>query len=370
MQIKVFSLFAFLAVASLLRANNTPVVQETNFHAFACSGCEIPPPDNFHVEEIGSTWVNLAWDAGDLLKHRVRIYRSSDNFLLNTTIVPGGITNVVIAIPVSTECYAKINTICEDDSNSTLEAQCPPFMAVILELVVNGYNPTANSPYCTISSSGGTCNFPSAAVYPFWVKKDGVGLRRFGVELTFVNNPPQAPQILYIMHLRNDNTGETFKFYCDSNGEPTTDGCGALTITINRATAGGESEIAVIEVYQGTSTNVLRCSTIVSGYKIQYLGAESLPGGDRNNISPTETQPPTVSPNPFSDLLDVFPGNPSAENIHLQMYNLSGQKVLDQQFAGGQEQYSLSTAGLSAGFYLLRVEADGEVQTLKVVKSE
>ncbi|MBC7776388.1 MAG: T9SS type A sorting domain-containing protein, partial [Phycisphaerae bacterium] len=75
-------------------------------------------------------------------------------------------------------------------------------------------------------------------------------------------------------------------------------------------------------------------------------------------------------PNPFSELLDIFPGNPTAESIHLQMYNLSGQKVLDQQFAGGQEQYSLSTAGLSTGFYLLRIEADGEVQTLKVVKSE
>jgi hypothetical protein len=44
--------------------------------------------------------------------------------------------------------------------------------------------------------------------------------------------------------------------------------------------------------------------------------------------------------------------------------------VLDQEFVRGQEQYSLSTAQLSAGFYFLRIEADGLVQTLKVVKSE
>ena len=78
----------------------------------------------------------------------------------------------------------------------------------------------------------------------------------------------------------------------------------------------------------------------------------------------------TASPNPFSNTLDIFPNNPAAASITLQMYNLSGQKVLDQQFSGGQEQYSLSTEGLATGFYFLRIEADGEVQTLKVVKSE
>ena len=78
----------------------------------------------------------------------------------------------------------------------------------------------------------------------------------------------------------------------------------------------------------------------------------------------------SAAPNPFSETLDIYPNYPDAEIVHVQLFNLSGQKVLDQQFAGGEEQYTLSTATLANGFYLLRIEADGETQTLKVVKSE
>ncbi len=78
----------------------------------------------------------------------------------------------------------------------------------------------------------------------------------------------------------------------------------------------------------------------------------------------------STSKNPFSETLDVLVEHSDMQSIQLQLFNLSGQKVLDQQFTGGQEQYSLSTEGLANGFYFLRIEADGQVQTLKVIKSE
>ncbi len=93
--------------------------------------------------------------------------------------------------------------------------------------------------------------------------------------------------------------------------------------------------------------------------------------GERDD-SYSELQPLVAfaAPNPFSEILDVYLEQNTAEQVNLQLFNLSGQKVLDRQFAGGQEQYSLPTADLSPGFYMLRIEADGEVQTLKVIKSE
>lgn len=78
----------------------------------------------------------------------------------------------------------------------------------------------------------------------------------------------------------------------------------------------------------------------------------------------------SASPNPFSETLEVFLTKGSVESVNLQLVNLSGQVVLDRQFVSKQEQYTLPTTGLSPGFYFLRIEADGVVQTLKVVKSE
>jgi hypothetical protein len=78
----------------------------------------------------------------------------------------------------------------------------------------------------------------------------------------------------------------------------------------------------------------------------------------------------TAWPNPFSETLDVVLSGDTQGPLSLQLYNLSGQVVLNQQFEAAQEYYTLSTANLSPGFYMLRVEANGVVQTLKVIKSE
>jgi hypothetical protein len=56
--------------------------------------------------------------------------------------------------------------------------------------------------------------------------------------------------------------------------------------------------------------------------------------------------------------------------VRIQCVNLNGQIMLQQEMEAGRSQYSLSTALLPRGFYLLRVEADGDTQMLKVVKSE
>ncbi|MDX1913670.1 MAG: T9SS type A sorting domain-containing protein, partial [Saprospiraceae bacterium] len=78
----------------------------------------------------------------------------------------------------------------------------------------------------------------------------------------------------------------------------------------------------------------------------------------------------SAAPNPFKDELDVLLDRVADTPVRLQLVNLQGQFVLDQEMEAGQSAYSLSTAQLPRGFYLLRVEADGETQVLKVVKSE
>ena len=129
----------------------------------------------------------------------------------------------------------------------------------------------------------------------------------------------------------------------------------------------------VVEIDPWSGESYLKKVVIATDYEIIRISdfePGDPPTGERDEQATTLTHPATASPNPFTDQLDVFPSNTAAESITLQLFNLSGQKVLDQQFTGGQEQYSLSTEGLATGFYFLRIEADGEVQTLKVIKSE
>lgn len=95
------------------------------------------------------------------------------------------------------------------------------------------------------------------------------------------------------------------------------------------------------------------------------------PGEDPVYTDPQHTQHYfSAAPNPFKDELDVLLDRVADTPVRLQLVNLHGQLVLDQEMEAGQSLYQLSTAQIPRGFYLLRVEVDGETQVLKVVKSE
>jgi len=384
MKISKILFVAFLFGSSLLRANSTPIpIPSIESFAFGKDSCELPAPTNFHVKAIGPNWVTLAWDNPPTPRaHRIRIYRDSDNFLLSTNIVLAGISEETIPIPFNTKVNAVINAICLDGRHSPNIAE-DRFQGVILEVVVTGYQGSNNSSSCDIVGSG-TCDFEGSGYTTFklsWlVNGTEVLIKKFDVSLHF-DPVEQAIRYKFFLQSGNNNNNNTFSFYCRPNINPD---CTTDLINVTLRQNGNEISIANIDAYQTSSTNTLKADLYNYGnhsFRIDRLTPYNPKGqppppppgliSERdNNASGLASYTATASPNPFSESLDVFPGNPTAESIHLQMYNLSGQKVLDQQFPGGQEQYSLSTATLSTGFYLLRIEADGEVQTLKVIKSE
>ena len=365
MKLKVFSFLAWLLCSTFLGATGSPQPVNLSTPTICYKDpCEAPPPPDFHVEEQGIDWVKYAWTVGDLLQHRVRTYRASDNFLLNTTTAGGGVSNITVPIPANTECYAIINTICEDGSNSSRQGYCPPFPGLIVDLIVDGYTNNYNNTLCTITGTSQWCNFPTSGTVPFWITDNGE-TKRFGIErVSFEHFKVYTAAV----------EGETFKFYC-SYGSPAS--CSlSQNVTIRRRSGlGTEVTIATLDLTSGTNTNTLS-GTVASGYFVQRV-VESIggPPEDRYGFEQVETiteqrKGAITSPNPFSESLDIYLSHPATGSVQFQLFNLSGQKVLNQQLGGGQEQYTLSTTGLSSGFYLLRIEADGEVQTLKVVKSE
>jgi len=328
------------------------------------------------VVEQGPTSVTYGWIPFiDGAQHRIKTFRTSDGSLLDNTVLPAGIATATILVPPNTDLSATINSICEDGS----EGEPTPlirFPALILEIIVAGFTP-GDQRYCTIPSANIRCEFDASGngtMTPFKIY-NSTESRDFGVR--YVNNNGEKLQVSLES---NGNTNQHFKFYCDGITPPVPpEGCGpAQYLRIMYESGSGLAVQAadfVLIRNPFTTFGYLQCISLTSGFKFDRMApgpAFGNGGGDRTSDPENDfsNQLPTASPNPFSNTLDIFPNNPAAASITLQMYNLSGQKVLDQQFTGGQEQYSLSTEGLATGFYFLRIEADGEVQTLKVIKSE
>ncbi len=368
MQIKSLFLLACLLASTLLGANNAPIPNALpNASTSEGPSCDLPAPFGFHIEAIGATWVTMGWGGNVLYQHRIRMYRVSDNFLLSTTIVPAGTLTATIAIPFDTQVKAVINAICIDGGHSPNTTE-KILKGIILDLVVNGFHGSTESSSCNFSNIG-TCDFEGSGYTTFKISLNGQYPKQFDVE----PGHDQYNNLKYFIRLPTSNGGSnTFNFYCDSDVQPD---CQTPLITVKF----NGSIVAYIDAFQTTGTNTLWGNLNVNGTSCRidrltfYNGSGFVPDPPKGLLRPGSTlsdHMASASPNPFSEALEVFLPPSTAEQVQLQLFNLNGQKVLDQEFEGGQEQYSLSTAGLSPGFYLLRIEADGEVQTLKVVKSE
>ncbi|MBC7776963.1 MAG: T9SS type A sorting domain-containing protein [Phycisphaerae bacterium] len=379
MQIRLFFILSCFWATSFLLANNAPTpIPPTIVRTQDIVSCELPPPANFHVTEEGPTSVSFAWTPYDAAKHRIRTYRASDGVLLNTTIVPAGTSEATIEpLPVNTPLYSTINAICRDETHGS-DSEEVESRTIIMDIIVAGYG-SGTTPSCTIQVANSSCLFwANGSSTTFRIYGNGLE-RRFGISYSSIQHWEARIG-------QNGNTGQDIKFYCDVEGSQLNPECyhtGRAVLRYWPSGAPSEMTIAEFELKESSiyaETGIFKCLLLNTNYKIERLGPGPSGGrpappdrrtiGDRDSYGVSYGQTATASPNPFSETLDVFPDQLDAENIHLQLFNLSGQKVLNQQFPGGLEQHSLPTAGLSSGFYMLRIEADGEVQTLKVVKSE
>jgi hypothetical protein len=75
-----------------------------------------------------------------------------------------------------------------------------------------------------------------------------------------------------------------------------------------------------------------------------------------------------VSPNPFSGSLSGSLRLAQPAAARLQLLDLQGRLILEQILPAGSSDFRLSTAALPAGIYLLRADAEGFSQAMKVLK--
>ncbi len=394
MKFRILFLLACLLATSFLSANNAPAPFATSLPPSNDPlACNIPAPTNFHILAVGTDWIKFGWAPANAFdSHRIRTYRASDNFLLNTTITPPGALEAVIQpLPSGEACYGVINAICPDGSNSTNESISEIGTTLIIDLLVQGLILPDGSPVCSLYTEG-HCDFPSdpntMTAFKVYNKEKPDAFRKFGVMQTdadentyraFIDSNDEGNSPFYLS-CENQNWPSNPDHYCSGPRQLEIwywDGADMVNIAIFTAYEEGQDQISALDLLQ-----------LTDGFVIEQIEGEGQGEGEgdgkgRPGAPPTKSTMresgntpaagsdlASASPNPFSELLEVYLPQNAVDQVQLQLFNLSGQKVLDQQFSGGQNQYTLSTQNLANGFYLLRIEADGNVQTLKVVKSE
>jgi len=100
---------------------------------------------------------------------------------------------------------------------------------------------------------------------------------------------------------------------------------------------------------------------------IEYSGVEDA----INPLIPTQLQLHSIHPNPFNNLATVRFGLPVSGNVLIGLYDPLGRYVRSltagSWFNAGWHEIILNASGLVTGTYMLRLEAGGKVQLLRVV---
>ncbi|MBL7809191.1 MAG: T9SS type A sorting domain-containing protein [Saprospiraceae bacterium] len=338
--------------------------------------CDLPAPFNFHIKGLGPDWVTFGWDLiNPNIQHRIRLYRASDNVLLSTTIVPAGNFEATIPIPTNTSIYGVANAICQNGVNSPNNSTSPNATGVILDLIVSGFQGSSNDPACSFSGTS-SCPFNNTGYSTFRIKYGESYSEKFDIErdidtenLRFFARPEDG----------NSTDNGEFNFYCMPDVAPD---CSAPYVVINFRFKNQDIPAARITAGQNTQTIFELYGTTFSYNNVPFVIQRLTPYSNQGRQAPIQTHigikergkedlsiSGIVSPNPFDQELSISFDKPQMEKTTIQLFSSEGRLALQETIPANQSSHTLSTAHLSPGFYFLRVEVDGEVQTFKVIKS-
>ena len=342
--------------------------------------CEAPAPDSFRITSIGGNFISLAWTpAWQGATHVLTVSEKNASGGWNTLFVfPNveGSTYTVDSLKGGKEYRFIIATKCSSGDPSELSASVDG-IALIVELTLIGRTPKNPTP---VSCHGIEVN-----------KHNWVGFRvagegesnLFELQVNGVNSIPFG----YIRRVINENkivAADIFGFF-PSNSNPTIDDV-LLPFRILRL--GGISPIRIglvtIEVIQSDPLIIDVCidnSNPNEPWKSEYtftaLTAEQTivkPSGG-NNESLGYGVEPTIGTfkvqNPIIDNLHLFIPEEieMSGNASIRLFNSDGQIVFENELEYLSSHISFSVEWLQEGVYILQIENNSKVETLKVIKT-
>lgn len=348
--------------------------------------CTLPPPAGFQIMEIGPDYLVAGWTVTSPTQgaHRVKVYRASDNSLLKTQDIPAGIAQTTIDnLPVATNFIVKCCEICSNGEEGEFAIVVPD--ATILDLIVKGYNDTNKSvSYCQIDPTHSSCTLAGGLQDTYFqvTRISGSPVsRRFVVTQSVVGG---ALSFQIKPQLDNSQNPSGILFLCPGYASNQETSCYGIPHVIIKGNFANGSNGVITELVCATvsnQANALKISshfnTISNEYIVKRLDAAP-PGGLASNsgaVNRDELQAETfenlfISPNPFTESIDLTFYLPPSVAMNTMLITPDGRQVYAQHLDAGQSSYSLSPSNLPAGLYFLRIEAGGEIRTIKMVKAE
>jgi hypothetical protein len=101
-----------------------------------------------------------------------------------------------------------------------------------------------------------------------------------------------------------------------------------------------------------------------------YLISRNNKSVHTKSIEP-ETESVTISPNPFTNKININFKKADGKKILVQLYDNFGHFIVDHNFTGSSsdQTYTITAPNMAAGTYLLRITFNGKVTTRYMVKS-
>ncbi|MBC7776208.1 MAG: T9SS type A sorting domain-containing protein [Phycisphaerae bacterium] len=378
-----FSLVLLLFSGHLLSATSLPTNLVTNTHP--CN-CELDFPANLHATRIGTTTADIAWDSVPGANgYRVSVFQKVGNnyILLNETnhffntsmTVTGLIPGSAHRVTVAGMC------LCTDSGGNWIvspNASFIEFPAIILDLDIVQLSPmpgNAGIANCTTIVSG-CCGY-----YFNYINGNRLWIKVRKGDICNIHPIRLVDPLTARLFKRTDQTSQ-----CPTTLPTQNIGYQGPSII----TQSGPSldyavireEVSLVEILRidaygppgGPVTHICITNNFPGtySYDVYELGSFGFGppnGGDRDAFSPS-TDPHIYPTSPFAENLDVIDASPGDLPVKLQLFDLSGRLETTQQYGSGQSTYSLPTADLAPGLYILRVGSGGATQTYKVVKTQ
>ena len=109
----------------------------------------------------------------------------------------------------------------------------------------------------------------------------------------------------------------------------------------------------------GGRLNVYNSLMLAAAYYDCSVGVEEI-FGNTNDV--------LVYPNPATDILNVALKNFGGKNSHMEIRNLLGQNLLQEEIASGSTTISLDVSGYESGIYFLTIQNEQTSYLIRFVK--
>ena len=335
-----------------------------SFHWPSNGECDLPAPANLFVKGISTTWVSLEWSVvQEAESYQIEVFSSITASIVSTWNVEETLYTVP-DLERGNSYFFRVSAICEDGGTpSENKSNTPMVFTIIIDIKLDVAYPELPAMIaCQISNiPEGRCYF-SCDGSEFW----GNIYKNQSYSMSFLLAPYDSSSFDADKKLRISKAGNDISSF------------------IFHTSWGGDfGETNFVDVYDGV-TPVFKIIALKNPCAIEinfydnfynsygmrhiefYAGDGNKAVHDPNTTIETSDSPKIHNSNPGSSSDLIF----TPPSTILQLFNLNGILQLQQTLQPNQNYQDLLTSELPPGFYFLRLETAGVVETRKLIKTQ